>query len=187
MQLSRTRLALAAVGLASVPIFLLTIAQDGWSIAATGAFWRDQLGVHARTVLCIPALILADGVCPPRLWRIVDHFVAAGLVGGRSGFDAAVAAARRGFSSRAALLVVVLLAYAATFAVVASLPPVATPNWHQAAGSSGPTSVHSVRMSPAGWWHAAVSMPIVLALVFGWLWRFGVWCLLLVRIARCDL
>jgi hypothetical protein len=184
---ARVRLAFAAAALASIPIILLTVVRDGWAVAASAAFWRSQIGVHARSILCIPALIIADALCSPRLWRIVEHFVEAGLVGDRSRFKDAVAAARGRFSSRPALIVVAALSLGASFAIAASMPPTATPGWHRAATPSALSGTVDSRFSPAGWWHVAVSTPIVLTLVFGWLWRLGVWSVLLARITRCEL
>src|SRR5689334_10625733 len=100
-RLSHVAVAAAAIG--SIPIVLLTMTRDGWAVAATGVFWRDQVAAHARSILCVPALIMADKSCSQRLWRIIAHFAEAGLVGDRPRFDDAVARARRRFSSRAVL------------------------------------------------------------------------------------
>ena len=41
--------------------------------------------------------------------------------------------------------------------------------------------------SPAGWWHALVSIPLLLTLLLAWIWRLGLWARFLVLMARLDL
>ena len=42
-------------------------------------------------------------------------------------------------------------------------------------------------ISLAGWWHALVSLPLLLVLLFGWLWRLVLWARFLVLVSRLDL
>ena len=93
-------------------------------------------------------------------------------------FAEAVASTRRLVTARAAEITVLVLAYAATFAF---LPPTANmPAWHKLDGSV-------LDHSPAGWWHLLVSLPLLLTLFFGWMWRLVLWTRLLALIARLDL
>jgi len=39
----------------------------------------------------------------------------------------------------------------------------------------------------AGWWHLAISLPLLLGLLRAWLWRLGVWVRFLWRMARMGL
>jgi hypothetical protein len=39
----------------------------------------------------------------------------------------------------------------------------------------------------AGWWHVLVSLPVLVALLLGWIWRYLLWAHLLWRISRFDL
>jgi hypothetical protein len=55
------------------------------------------------------------------------------------------------------------------------------PDWHKIANSTGR------EFSLAGWWHAAVSLPLLLALLLGWIWRLYVWARLLWAAAQFDL
>lgn len=41
--------------------------------------------------------------------------------------------------------------------------------------------------SMAGWWHLAISLPLLLGLVLAWLWRLGVWFRFLWRMAHMGL
>ena len=41
--------------------------------------------------------------------------------------------------------------------------------------------------SPAGWWHALVSLPLLFVLLLGWIWRVLVWTRFLYLMAGLDL
>jgi hypothetical protein len=41
--------------------------------------------------------------------------------------------------------------------------------------------------SPAGWWHALVSLPLLFVLLLTWIWRLIVWCRFLFLMSRLDL
>jgi hypothetical protein len=42
-------------------------------------------------------------------------------------------------------------------------------------------------ITPAGWWYAVVSLPILFFLLFRWCWIFVLWSWFLVRVSRFDL
>jgi ABC-type multidrug transport system fused ATPase/permease subunit len=44
-----------------------------------------------------------------------------------------------------------------------------------------------MRFSLAGWWHAVVSLPLLLVLFFGWLWRLALWARFLFLMSLLDL
>lgn len=178
--LTRGRLAVLAALLASVPIALLTIVQPHSAGLTWSALLEQQVGVHTRNLVSLPVLILADGLCMPRLWRIIDHFPAADLIVNRERFEAARARAMRALDSITGLITSVVLACVATGVVALSTPVTSLPAWHQ---SSGSTPIYSL----AGWWHVLVSLPLLFILVFGWLRRIVVWEMLLWRIAHCEL
>ena len=180
MNLTRRRLALLAAATAWLPLAAFSLAQAR-SVDVPGAlsFWRD-VSVHARYLISVPLFILGDAFCVPRLWRIIEYFPKAGLVGDLERFTAAVASGRRGFESRRTLIALGLAACVGAAAIARGHPLAQTPEWQLATGSSAPYSA-------AGWWHILVSLPIGLLLVFIWLWRVWVWTHLLRRVARCQL
>lgn len=163
-----------------VPLFVLALGQ---SVFAGDTGWHSLLlgaGAHARYLVAAPLLILADVVCARRLDAIVQNFVTSGIVPEpeRPRFAEAVASTRRGLASPAAEVAVLVLAYVVTFAFI---PPTAdVPAWHKLDGSA-------LDNSPAGWWHLLVSLPLLLTLFFGWIWRLILWTRLLALIARLDL
>jgi hypothetical protein len=166
-----------------VPLAVLAAAQD---LALGGDRTRALLldfGVYARFLIAAPLLIVAEPVCFSRLGRTVRHFLDTGLVreADRVHFDAAVASTRRLRDTPWAELATVLLAYAVIVALMRYVPSGEIPVWHKSGGSG------SAAFSVAGWWHALVSLPLLLMLFFGWLWRLFLWGRFLWRMSRLDL
>ena len=164
------------------PLVLLTVAQSLSSRAEVGTSLLLEVGVHARYLLAAPLLVLAEGLCTSQLSAIVRHFVDSGIVPGRElgRFDAAVASTRRLLDSNIAEVAVVALAYLVMAAAVYSHPMDQIPVWHKAGADAAGFSL-------AGWWHILVSMPVLLVLLFWWVWRIALWTRLLWIIARLDL
>jgi hypothetical protein len=69
---------------------------------------------------------------------------------------------------------------AIVFAVVKGLSLADLPPWHH-------SQVQPGTLSMAGWWYVLVSLPLLLLLVVGWLWRLVLWARFLVLVAKLDL
>lgn len=181
-QLHVGRRALLVVLIGWVPIILLTFAQvafrDGDGIASL----LLETGAHARYLVAAPVLIIAEAQCATYLSATVRYFVEAQLVpdGRRAEFDGAVASTRRLLNSTAAEVAVFALAYLVSVLSALSYAYDQIPVWHKSAGIVP-------GYSAAGWWHVLVSLPLLLALIFGWLWRLALWARLLWLISRLDL
>jgi hypothetical protein len=164
-----------------VPLFPLAAIQA--QLVTEGAL-RSLLmdfGIHSRALLATPLLILAEHFCFPQLTAMSRHFLNAGLIGDadRNRFDAAVASTRELEVSRWSRGVAVLFAYACIVALAAANPEL--PTWHRPqAGSASP-------FSPAGWWHALVSLPALLVMLLRWVWRVFLWGRLLWKLSWLDL
>ena len=80
-------------------------------------------------------------------------------------------------------LEIAVLAIALTLVVTLhlSLAIQSFPAWHHI--ESGGTLVSS----PAGWWNTLVSVPVLLVLLLGWLWRLILWTRFLWLMSRLDL
>jgi hypothetical protein len=166
-----------------VPLAVLAAAQDlALGADRTRALLLD-FAVYARFLIAAPLFIIAEPVCISRLGRTVRHFLDAGLVreADRARFDAVVASTRRLRDAIGVELVAVFLAYAVIGALIRYVPSAAIPVWHRA-GVSG-----ALAFSAAGWWHALVSLPLLLVLFFGWLWRLFLWGRFLWCMSRLDL
>lgn len=163
-----------------VPLVLLAIAQEFAGEHGIVRFFVSDLAVHARLLVAAPLLVFAEVVCARRLGEIAQHFVDAGLVleKDRARFDAAAASTRRLRDSILVEILVIAAAYLLVFMLMASIPQAEFPPWH----TMGPRG-HSW----AGWWHGVVSLPLLLVLLLGWLWRIFLWTRFLAHVARLDL
>lgn len=146
------------------------------------SFFSD-FGVHARFLVALPVLILAEAECVPRLGKIANHFHEAGFVVGSDTdrFAAAVSSTRRLLDSTTGEVVTVLLAYLIVIGLTLYVPIEIIPAWHSRDSAAG------LRLTPAGWWHAIVSVPLLLIVFFGWLWRLILWARFLFLMCRLNL
>ena len=168
------RRALVAAVIAWVPLVLLGIV-DGVSTS-----FLNDVSAHARFLIAVPAFILAESDCIPRLERIVRHFVDVDLITDSDlpRYRAAIASTRNLLNSRYAELVVFAITYGLLFLVTAQMGAEIAPTWHRNAAG---------HFTLARWWHVLVSLPLLLILFFGWLWRLTLWGRFLLLVARMDL
>ncbi len=177
---ARRAIFVAAIGWP--PLVVFTVVQSTVFHTDGIASLVRETGVHARYLLAVPLLVVAEVEAARRLNATVHHFVEAGLVREMwlARFEAAVVSTRRLLASHAAEIVIVSLAYLLVAAVAIFTPLSQLPAWHKAAGV---TPVYS----PAGWWHVLVSLPLLLILLLGWMWRLVLWARLLWHVAGLDL
>src|SRR5215470_2063207 len=174
------RRALLAAGLGWLPLALLTSAQSIFYGDGSANWFFSDFSVHARSLIAVPALIVAEIDCIPRLEHIVRHFVEVGLIANKDlqRYQAAVQSTRRLLDSGYGDIVVLLVSYIASILLMLYVPMEWIPPWQRAATGS---------FSPAGWWNLLVSLPLLLILFFGWVWRLILWGRFLVLVAALDL
>ncbi|MCV3241708.1 hypothetical protein [Mesorhizobium sp. ZC-5] len=177
------RRALLVVLVGWVPLVVLTILQGVMlgDMSDTASLLRDA-GAHARHLFAAPLLILAEAACAPHLNAVVSHFAESGIVrdDDRGRFAAAIRSTRRLLSSRIAEIAVVILTLAFIISEIVTLVVAEMPAWTQSDGLVP-------NRSPAGWWMILVSLPILLVLSLGWLWRLLLWVRLLWLISKLPL
>ncbi len=164
------------------PLAVLAVLQDGSLHGERLASLLSDIAVHARSLIAAPLLILADVVSANQLGAIALHFGDSHLLPEyeRPRFEAALASTRDLLDSRKAEIVVLLLAYGSVAILMTSIGTDQLPLWQRASGGAG-------GLSPAGWWHAVVSVPLLLLLLFGWLWKLCLWTRFLRLMSRLDL
>ncbi len=167
-----------------LPLALLTALRgDFIRPDAVNAFLPD-LGALARFVIASPLLVVAESMCAHRLSAIARHFRVGGLVGdsGRPAYDAAVVSTQRLLRLPQAEIGAFALAYLLILAMLLTAPPtVALPGWH------GTRAGRFLELSPAGWWGLLVSLPLLLVLLLGSLWRVILWTRFLWLMSKLDL
>jgi hypothetical protein len=144
--------------------------------------WLD-LASHARYLVAVPLLILAESFCLPGLAGIANHLGAAGLVAetSRARYQELLDSTRRLLASPVTGITIIALAYALT--VLMPLPVTAGGDTTWAA----PTSLGSKGLSLAGWWRTLVSHPLFSILQIAWVWRIILWGRFLYGVSRLDL
>lgn len=173
--------ALVALAIGWLPLLLLVIVAPSHDLASDLRSFLRDVGVHARFAFAVPILLVAHIETARRLGTLVRHFATSGLVPPEhvARLEAEVVRARQLVRSPWAEAIVLLLSYSVIFALWATglsdhgLAPWLTSDVHQP--------------SAAGWWHLLISVPLLLTLLMGWLWRILIWTRLLHRIAGMQL
>jgi hypothetical protein len=118
-----------------------------------------------------PVLVLGESWCLKGLSRTISYLRSSGIVRpeDHNTFEAHVASTARGLQSIWAEVFALLLTYLIVFAFfIAVFPAMDVPKWHIHQQQSG---VYSA----AGYWHLLVSMPLLILLLLGWVWRHLMW------------
>jgi hypothetical protein len=176
------RRCLVFVLLTWLPLCLLTALEGTLLPRADGISLLTDLGAFARSWVAGPLLLLADLVAGRELSRIATRFewMCSFSPTARARFAGIVASTRR---LRDGLLLELLVAATVATLVIATVNGLSLqdlPLWHHSPADPG-------KLSTAGWWYALVSLPLLLLLVVGWLWRLVLWTRFLVLVAKLDL
>ncbi|HWN17476.1 MAG TPA: hypothetical protein VNO19_01060 [Gemmatimonadales bacterium] len=142
-----------------------------------------DIAAHARYLIGLPLLVIAEAVCLPGLASIARHFGDMGLIpqANRARYVHLVESTRRLLASPWTDISILLLAYAATLGLAPRLYPESVSTW------VAPLSGAGHQLSLAGWWRALVSQPLYLMFLIGWLWRVVLWARFLRAMSRLDL
>jgi hypothetical protein len=165
--------AIGAAAIAWLPLLLLTMGN--------GSFLQD-IAAHARYLIAVPILILAESTCLPQLGAIARHFLATDIVpdADLKRFEAAFTSTERLRDWKFAEFAAIACAYLVVALVILSESQ-HFPAWQMATGH------RALRFSPAGWWQVLVSLPLLLVLELGWLWRLFLWTRFLWLVSRLNL
>ena len=170
------RRAVLFVLIAWLPLLMLTFAQG-----TPGRPFLHDIGAFARYALAAPLLLAAEAVCLTVLGRIAQRFFdLLPAPDERERYVQTIGSVRRLLGHPLAGLAVVVLAYALSGAAHHAVTLSHLPAWYR-------SSADAAALSPAGWWHALVSLPMLLMLLLGWLWRLVVWTRFLFLVSRLDL
>jgi hypothetical protein len=177
------RRALLVGAIAWVPLLLLS-AVEGLALRPDP---RESMlldiAAHARYLISLPLMVIAEAVCLPALASISRHFGDMGLIppANRPRYEYLIASTRRLLASPMTDFGILFLAYVLTLGLGPSLYPQGVSTW------VAPLSGGAHQLSLAGWWRALVSQPLYLMLILGWLWRVALWARFLRGVSRLDL
>jgi hypothetical protein len=141
-----------------------------------------DIGAHARYLVALPLLVIAEAICLPGLAAIARQFSAMGLIPATHlpRYQSLLVSTQRLLASPTTDLVILLLAYIPSL-LGFPLEPQRNPNW------IAPLAPGLQQLSLAGWWRALVSQPLYLLLVLSWFWRLLLWARFVRGVSRLDL
>ena len=163
------------------PLVVLVLAEDLNGQISFLSFVTD-FGVHARSLIAAPLLIICEAICLQRLEAVAIHFVRSGIIKERDRpiFKSLASSTRAMMKSTLVEIAAMVLTYTLVLMGVRYVTVLGVRPWFLARGNE-------VTMSWAGWWYALVSLPLLLMLFFGWLWRVILWSRFLIKVSRLKL
>jgi len=167
-----------------LPLLLLSVAE--------GRAWGDEIrlpflfdaDVHARFLLALPLLIVAELVVHQRMRRVIGTFLTRNLIpdAARGKFDAAIAGAMRLRNSITAELLLIAFVYGVGVLLVwRTHTAIDATTWY------GRSSGGQLQPTWAGWWFGCVSLPIFQFILIRWYFRLFIWARFLWQVSRIDL
>jgi hypothetical protein len=171
------------VFLAWVPLALISMAEHGFAGESVKVPFVKDVTVHARYLVAMPLLIVAELIVHQRMRTIVRQFVARDLVpeDSRARFEAIVASAMRLRNSVVIELVVFAAVVVGGRAIWQAASGIAEPTWY------GTSAGGELVLTKAGTWYAYVSITLFQVLAFRWYFRIVIWMRFLWQVSRLPL
>lgn len=176
---------------------VIVIALAAWApllllSALEGSVWPGDVAlpfawdieIHAKLLVALPLLILAEAKVHERLQRIVGMFLESRLIIGaaRQQFDEAIASAARLRDSVLMEALLLLFVYVVGIGVIWYHEfALDVTSWYFFASQSGP------QLSYAGWWAVGFSLPVFQFILLRWYLRLFIWARFLWQVSRMDL
>lgn len=167
------------VAVAWLPLCLLALHEGTlYAPGVAGTLWLD-FGAIGRYLGAGPLLIAGTGVCTTVLGGIAQRLgtLCSDADPASPRFEQLMAATRRRQARRWPAVALVCSAVLLSSVLTHALPWHELPAWHRA----------GARLSLTGWWNASVSLPLLLVLVLGWLWRLARWSRFLWSVSKLPL
>lgn len=139
------------------------------------------IGIHVRLLLAIPLFFLCETTVVPRMAEFVRNIVRSGVVPRNAlpALESEIARATRWKDSWLPEVICLLLAV---------LLPLIGTQLHLVGTTAVYDPVRSIAPDTlAAWWYWFVCLPLFRFLMFRWLWRLGLWCFFLWRVAKLQL
>ena len=166
------------------PLLLLSVVEGtAWGGRVTLTFLHD-VALHARLLVALPLLIVAELVVNRRMGATVRQFFDRGLIpdAARAKFDASIASAMRLRNSVAAEVLLIALVYIVGVGFIwRTQVALDVASWY------GVPADGTLRPSLAGWWLGCVSLPVFQFLLLRWYFRIFLWARFLWQVSRLEL
>ena len=174
---ARTAIILAAV--TWLPLLVLSV-TEGLAVGGAKIPFLYDIAAHARFLVAVPILVLAEIPIGRRLRGVTRHFLNAGLVreDERKKFASYVFDTVRFHDSRLAEITLVAMAYIMAYVVFSRTSLQSGSSWFEPS---------STGFSPVGYYYALVAIPIFQFLMYRWAFRMIVWTRFLWQVSNLDL
>lgn len=169
-------------GIAWLPLLVLCAIQGALLSGLDLPFLKD-VETHARFLVAVPLLILAEFIVHKRIRGIVAQFVERGLIPGnaKERFRAAIATAMRWRNSIAAEVAILAVVFPLGYYLRTDVLSLNVSVWYATADPQGG------HLSLPGYWMFWVSNPILQFLFMRWLFRLVIWIRFLWQVSRIEL
>ena len=181
LELVRRR-ALAIAAILWLPLLLLALV-DGNVAGGVAVPFLFDIQVHARFLVAVPLLVVAELVVHSRLRPVANEFVVRDMVSSDTAgrFRDSVRSALRLRNSIVAELAMLALVYGVGVPFVwREMAALDVATWYAHAGANA-------QLTHAGLWYAYVSVPLFQFLLLRWYFRVVVWASFLWRVSRIPL
>ena len=172
------RRVLIIIAIGWLPLMVLCLVHTLLHQDSAASMFFGDVAVHARLLLSAPLFVLAEYMVLPRLEAIRQHFADASLIAeeDQERFQVEVQKCHRMSARLQYSGEIALCAYALAIILLLAVNRQDLPAWQLAADGHA--------LSLAGWWHLFISLPLLLGLALGWLWRLIIWTRFLAAVAR---
>lgn len=177
VELMRKR-TLVLCGITWLPLLVMSMLEgNAWGSRVTLPFLHD-VGTHARFLVAIPLLFLADFFAYTHMPPTLEQFTKRHIIDPKdhAEFEAILARVPKLTGAILPEVICLLIAYTAGHLV-----------WARAFSSESTWYLASGERSMAGFWYEWVSLPLLRFLFFRWFYRLGVWAYALFKISRLPL
>ena len=166
-----------------LPLLVLTTFQGLVVGHAVAVPFLYDFAVHARFLVAVPILLLAELVVHERIQRVVQQFLKEGLVPAETlpGFRDAIASTMRLRNSLIIEVALAVFAFGFGWAVWRGDTGLTNSTWFASIEGGHP------RATLAGWWYLHISIPMFQFLLYRWYFRLFVWFVFLKRVSRLPL
>ena len=163
-----------------LPLALLTL-MEGRAFGGVKVPFFYHLAVHARFLLSLPLLIIAEPIAQKGLRITVSQFIDRSLIAAEDlpRFERALVSAFRLRNSTVPELLVLILSFTAGYFWWEQLA-LHSVTWYRGDGNAE-------QLTYAGFWYAFVSLPIYRFILFRWYYRIFIWYRFLWQVSRIAL
>jgi hypothetical protein len=169
-------------GIAWLPLLVLC-AFEGTLLGGVDIPFLLDIETHARFLLAVPLMILAELLVHQRMRIVVGQFLERTLVPPASlpRFIAALRAAMAWRNSKLVELALLVLVYPVGYYIRGEFLALDSPTWYASVGYG------TITFTFAGIWFSFVSNPIIQFLLLRWAYRLMIWARFLWQVSRIEL